>query len=291
MIALGIAVIRWVPGKFDVRGRPRTAAAVLGVMLLAVASWILSPPWFRIVSAFVDTEWDLFDHPCPVTVPLQGGITAQGTGTVIYRFEFSDGSPRGLLLARTGSRPSGGKAASPPRPTSSYRRTGRSFAAEPSIMPTIPLRTSSTSPMHDGDHRESSYVRLPFHAVLPLTFETAAGQTCRPPINGNCQFGQNGAQWNTAAALFAFLVKGPDNCTPATPPTTGHCLGTKDQNANKHTSRPQGTVDFYVVGTALHVTGGGQHAVVAACQTGRSCSQGQYGVRPRSNPRCRGRSP
>lgn len=110
-----------------------------------------------------------------------------------------------------------------------------------------------------------------------LTFETAAGQTCRPPIKGNCQFGQNGAQWNTAAALFAFLVKGPDNCTPATPPTTGHCLGTKDQNANKHTSRPQGTVDFYVVGTALHVTGGGQHAVVAACQTGRSCSQGQVG--------------
>ena len=167
MIALGIAVIGWVPGKFDVRGRPRTAAAVLGMTLLAVAFWILSPPWFRIVSAFVDTEWGLFDHPCPVTVPLQGGITAQGTGTVIYRFEFSDGSPRGLLLARTGSRPSGGKAASPPRPTSSYRRTGRSFAAEPSIMPTTPLRTSSTSPMHDGDHRESCYVRLPFHAVLP----------------------------------------------------------------------------------------------------------------------------
>ena len=66
---LGIAVIGWVPGKFDVRGRPRTAAAVLGMTLLAVAFWILSPPWFRIVSAFVDTEWGLFDHPCPVTVP------------------------------------------------------------------------------------------------------------------------------------------------------------------------------------------------------------------------------
>src|ERR1039458_5130531 len=36
MIALGIAVIGWVPGKFDVRGRPRTAAAVLGMTLLAV---------------------------------------------------------------------------------------------------------------------------------------------------------------------------------------------------------------------------------------------------------------
>ena len=69
MIALWIAVIGWVPGKFDVRGRPRTAAAVLGMTLLAVAFWILSPPWFRIVSAFVDTEWGLFDHPCPVTVP------------------------------------------------------------------------------------------------------------------------------------------------------------------------------------------------------------------------------
>src|ERR1022692_501414 len=77
----------WVGAWKVRRARPSTngsgSASQLGVMLLAVASWILSPPWFRIVLAFVDTEWGLFDHPCPVTVPLQGGITGQGTGTEI----------------------------------------------------------------------------------------------------------------------------------------------------------------------------------------------------------------
>jgi|HubBroStandDraft_1064217.scaffolds.fasta_scaffold13199_3 hypothetical protein len=108
-----------------------------------------------------------------------------------------------------------------------------------------------------------------------LTFTTAAGQTCRPPITGNCQFGQNGASWNTAPLPSAFLVTGPDNCTPTTPPTSGHCLGTKDQKANEHKPLAKGAVDFYVAGTALHMTGGGQHVVYAACQSASSCSQSQ----------------
>jgi hypothetical protein len=119
-----------------------------------------------------------------------------------------------------------------------------------------------------------------FTLYYELTFTTSAGQTCRAPIRGNCQFGQNGAPWSSAAARFAYLVTGPDNCTPTSPPTTGHCLDTKDQNANTHTGKPPGTVDFYAAGSALHMTGGGQHVVVAACKSGGVCSKTQPEARP-----------
>ena len=114
-----------------------------------------------------------------------------------------------------------------------------------------------------------------FTLYCALKFETAAGQSCRAPFKGNCQFRQNGAPWSSTAAPFACLVKGPDNCTPTNPPTTSHCLDTNDQDANSHTGKPHGTVDFYAAGPAPHMTGGGQHVVVAACQSDSSCSQTQ----------------
>jgi hypothetical protein len=97
-----------------------------------------------------------------------------------------------------------------------------------------------------------------------------AGQICPKPITGNCQFGQNGAPWQSKPLPSEFLVKGPENCTATNPPTPGHCLGTKDQKANEHVPLRQGTVDFYPVNAALHATGGGQHVVCVSYELGTS---------------------
>jgi hypothetical protein len=121
------------------------------------------------------------------------------------------------------------------------------------------------------------YTSGTFDSTFILYFEVTflsvtTGQTCRSPFKSNCQFGLNSTPWQSATLPSQFLKTGPDNCTPTNPPTSGHCLGTKDQIANKHQPLAKGAVDFYPVNAAIHVASGGQHVVSVACE--KSGSQG-----------------
>jgi len=92
LLFLLLAVVGSVSGKFEMRGSARVISGVIGAMLLVSGLWMHSNHLIRVISASVESPQSAYGGPCPITVNLQGIIEAAGAGSVLYDFEYSDGT-------------------------------------------------------------------------------------------------------------------------------------------------------------------------------------------------------
>lgn len=71
----------------------RTASAIAGVAFIGAGLYLNAPPGFKVVSAHIDTTQTIYGPgTCPVHIALQGVIRAQGTGSIVLRFKYNDGT-------------------------------------------------------------------------------------------------------------------------------------------------------------------------------------------------------
>jgi hypothetical protein len=87
-----LAIIGSITGKVSLSPGGRLAGGVVGGGLVALGIWMHSGHGLRIVSLVVSAPQNTYEGSCPADLPLQGVIDGEGAGTVIYSFEYSDGT-------------------------------------------------------------------------------------------------------------------------------------------------------------------------------------------------------
>src|SRR5713101_1163069 len=92
IVLLLLAAIGSVSGKFELGKGGRIFAGLCGAVFVIGGLLMHSFHSFRLVSADILTRPIAYQGGCPMDVPIQGRIDAQGSGKVLYAIEYS-GSP------------------------------------------------------------------------------------------------------------------------------------------------------------------------------------------------------